>query len=130
MIVSNKMIYEEQYTVSTGACVLTDRTPPEIEDSDDNWHTADMCKDACYERGSECGAIVFNSLTKCGLVIYVGELLSDGTGGYECYSRNPAYVEPPDIVYTEAPGTCALADTETVPATGVTTVRGGLLTTD
>ena len=111
---------------------MDDRGPPTVEDSPGNVATFELCQAACFSHAhageDECAAVTFNSLIKCSLIITGADLLSDGSGGYQCYKRNPAYLAPPDIVYTELPGVCVIEATGLEPAGGLKNVRAGLMT--
>jgi hypothetical protein len=105
IIVNNKIIYPKVYTSTPGKCVQKDGRPTNSVESDENKSSEEACEDACFAR-SDCTAVSFNPGSFCTLILWTGEILSNGAGSFTCKLRNPYYKSPPSINYEDKIGKC------------------------
>ena len=103
---------------------MTDQTPTgSLVESSTAIATEQLCKDACYDRGTPCKYIIFKPAVSCELVLSGDEILTTDASfsGFSCIQKNPLYLPPPAMVYTSKQGICLAADTQAVPVAGVGT---------
>ena len=77
-------------------------------------NSEEACEDACFAR-SDCTAVSFNPGSECTLILWTGEILSNGAGSFTCKLRNPYYKTAPSINYEDKIGKCVIKASQLEP---------------